>query len=60
MVAASLSIDQSVEVREEGGCVIIEPLRTPGYDLGRLLAQMKPGTFPDEVDFGQPIGGEAW
>jgi len=60
MEAASLSIDQAVEVHEEGGRVIIEPVRTLEYDLDQLLAQMKPETFPDEVDFGPPIGGEAW
>jgi len=60
MEAASLSIDQAVEVHEEGGRVIIEPVRTLEYDLDQLLAQMKPEAFPDEVDFGPPIGGEAW
>jgi antitoxin MazE len=60
LAAASLSIDQAVVVREEGGRIIIEPVRAPVYDLGQLLDQMKPETFPEDVDFGPPVGSEAW
>ena len=60
MAAASLRIDQAVQVREEGGRIVIEPERAPAYDLDVLLAAMKPETFPGEVDFGPPVGGEAW
>jgi len=60
MAAASLRIDQAVDVREEGGRVIIEPIAAPSYDLDELLAKMTPDTFPEEVDFGGPVGDEAW
>lgn len=60
MVAAALHIDQPVEVREEDGRVVIEPVRGLTYDLDRLLAEMKPETFHDEVDFGAPVGKESW
>jgi len=60
MVAAALHIDQPVEVREEDGRVVIEPVRGLTYDLDRLLAEMKPETFHDEVDFGAPVGKETW
>lgn len=60
MAAAALRIDQAVEVREEGGRVVIEPVTTPSYDLDDLLARMTPDTFPEEVDFGRPVGAEAW
>ena len=60
MAAASLRIDQAVDVREEGGRVIIEPVTTPTYDLDEMLAKMAPDTFPEEVDFGRPVGGEVW
>ncbi len=39
MKATALSIDQIVEVREDGGRIIMEPLETPAYDLDRLLDQ---------------------
>lgn len=60
MSAASLRIDQAVDVREEGGRVIIEPVAAPSYELDDLLARMTPDTFPEEADFGDPVGGEAW
>ena len=60
MAAASLSIDQAVEVREEGGRIIIEPVRAPVYDLDQLLDRMTPETFHDDADFGAPVGQEVW
>ena len=60
MAAAALSIDQAVEVREEGGGIIIEPVRVPVYDLDQLLDQMTPETFPEDIDFGPPVGQETW
>ncbi len=60
MAAAALSINQAVDVREEGGRVIIEPVRAPLYDLDQLIEQMKPDTFPEDADFGPPTGQEFW
>ncbi|MBV8107581.1 MAG: AbrB/MazE/SpoVT family DNA-binding domain-containing protein [Hyphomicrobiales bacterium] len=60
MAAASLDVDQAVDVREEGGRVVIEPLKTEPYDLDTLLAQMRPETFPEDIDFGPPRGREIW
>jgi antitoxin MazE len=60
MAAAPLDIDQAVDVRAENGRVIIEPIRAPAHDVDELLAKMVPATFPDEIDFGPPVGGEIW
>ena len=60
MAAASLRVDQAVDVREEGGRIIIEPVAAPSYELQDLLEQMTPDTFHEEVDFGGPVGGETW
>ena len=60
MAAAALRIDQLIDVREDQGRIIIEPVLAPVYDLDELLAQMSPDTFPDEVDFGPPVGKEIW
>jgi antitoxin MazE len=60
MAAAAIKVDQAVDVREEGGRIVIEPVRAPAYDLDELLDQMTPNTFPDDVDFEPPVGGEAW
>ena len=60
MTAASLDVDQVVDVREEGGRVVIEPIKADPFELGRLLDQMRPETFPEETDFGPPQGRETW
>lgn len=60
MAAAALKIDQPVEVHEEGGRVIIEPVVTPTYDLDGLLNLMTPENFPEEIDFGPAVGDEIW
>ena len=38
MEAASLSIDQPVDVREENGRVVIEPVKAPKYNLDEMIA----------------------
>jgi len=60
MAAASLRVDQAVDVREEGGRVVIDPVIAPSYDLDDLLAKMTSDTFPEDIDFGSPVGDEAW
>jgi antitoxin MazE len=60
MKAAALGIDQEVEIREDDGRVIIEPVATPAFDLDSLLAAMTPESFPEDTDFGGPIGQEIW
>jgi antitoxin MazE len=60
MAAADLRIDQAVEVREEGGRIIIEPVKSPAFELERMLDQMRPETFHDEIGFGPPVGQEVW
>lgn len=60
MAAAALHIDQLVDVREEKGRIVIEPVLAPVYDLDSLLDQMSPDTFPEDIDLGQPVGNEIW
>jgi antitoxin MazE len=60
MAAASLALDQAVDIREEGGRIVIEPIKADPYELDVLLDQMRPETFPEETDFGPPQGREKW
>ena len=60
MAATALRIDQEVDVREEEGRIIIEPVLSPACDLDALLARMTPDTFPEPVEFGSPVGNEFW
>ncbi|EGV20421.1 AbrB/MazE/SpoVT family DNA-binding domain-containing protein [Thiocapsa marina] len=59
MEAARLTLDETVDIREEGGCIVIEPIRPKGYDLARLLDGITPANLHSEVDFGGPVGKEA-
>lgn len=58
MAAAGLRLDQAVEVREDNGRVVIEPIEREDYDLGQLLAAITPENTHEEVDFGVPMGKE--
>jgi len=60
MTAASLNLDQTVDIREEAGRIVIEPIKADPYELDALLDQMRPETFPEEADFGPPQGRETW
>lgn len=59
MAAAGLRLDQAVEVREDNGRIVIEPVARQEYDLADLLAGITPENIHDEVDFGAPVGNEA-
>ncbi|GBQ27456.1 transcriptional regulator AbrB [Gluconacetobacter azotocaptans DSM 13594] len=58
MAAAGLKLDQPVDVREESGRVIIEPVSNMEYDLTELLSGITPENLHAEVDFGAPVGKE--
>lgn len=58
MEAARLRLDDQVDVREEGGVIVIEPIRTKEYDLAKLLAGITPENLHGEADFGAPLGQE--
>jgi antitoxin MazE len=58
MEAANVSLDQAVDVREERGRIVIEPVRTPQFDLDQLVAAITPGNRHDETDAGRPVGKE--
>ena len=61
MEAVSLSLDEIVDVREEGGRIVIEPVRSmKEYDLEQLLAGITPENQHAEVCFGQAVGKEAF
>ena len=61
MEAAHLKLDDTVDIREEGGVIIITPLRpAPTYDLDALLAGITPENQHAEVSFGPTVGREAF
>ena len=55
-----LRLDQPVDVREEGGCIVIEPLAPARLDLMTLVAAITDNNRHDPVDTGHPVGRESW
>jgi antitoxin MazE len=58
MQATQLALDEVVDVREEGGCIVIEPLRPKTYEIGQLIRGITDDNRHDAVDFGKPQGKE--
>ena len=56
--AAKLSLDQTVDVREENGRVVLEPVSKQNYDLDKMLAAITLENTHAPVDFGTPVGRE--
>ena len=60
MAAAALSPDQDVDVREEAGRIIIEPIREETLDIDELVAGITDQNRHDAVETGAPRGREFW
>jgi antitoxin MazE len=56
MAASKLAVNQAVDVREEGGRIIIEPIRVD--ELEMLVAGITPDNRHSEVSFGPAVGKE--
>jgi len=59
MQAANLSLNTPVDVREEGGRIIVEPQRIPEFSLGELMERVTSENQHVPVDYGGPLGAEA-
>ena len=59
MAAANLSIDANVDVREEQGRIVIEPIVPTEDELDALLAGITPDNLHEAIDFGPAIGRES-
>jgi antitoxin MazE len=60
MAAAHVDLDQAVEVREEQGRIVIEPVRRKEYKLDDLLGGITVKNQHKPIDTGAPIGKEFW
>ncbi len=58
MEAAKLHLDDPVDVREEAGRIVIEPMRR--YDVNALIAGITPENLHAEVSFGRAAGKESF
>ncbi len=59
MEAAKLQIDATVDIREENGCIVIEPIPAPNSELEALVSAITRANLHDEFDFGPAQGKEA-
>ena len=60
METARLDLNQPVDVREQSGCIVIEPLGRKEYDLTTLLKRITRRNLHEECDFAAPVGREVW
>jgi antitoxin MazE len=58
--ALHLELDEEVDVREEAGRIVIEPIREKTYRLDDLLQRITAKNLHDSVDFGPAKGKEVW
>ena len=59
MEAAHVSLDEAVEIREENGRIVIEPIRPVQFDLEQLVAGITAENLHQEIDFGRSLGKES-
>ena len=60
MHATIIDLDEVVDVREEDGRIVIEPVRQKRYELNALLKGITAKNQHRPVDFGAPVGKEVW
>lgn len=58
MKAASLNVDDTVEVSVEEGRIVIVPVRAKEYSLDGLLSGVTDENIHQAVSFGKPVGKE--
>jgi antitoxin MazE len=60
MQATRLDLGEVVDVREEAGRIVIEPVRQKTCDLDKLLKGITSKNQHQAIDFGPAVGKEAW
>ena len=60
LAATRLEIDEEVDIREEAGRIVIEPVRQKVYNLDDLVQGINRDNLHHSVDFGVPEGKEIW
>jgi antitoxin MazE len=60
MHATKIEMDEVVDIREEDGRIVIEPVLQKRYELNALLKGITSKNQHRAVDFGAPVGKEVW
>jgi len=53
-------VDDAVELREESGRIVIEPLQRIEFVLAELLDGITRRNVHCEIDVASPVGNEVW
>lgn len=59
-VETALDPGSEVDLKLEGGRLVITPLHEPAYRLDDLLARVTPENLHTETDTGPSVGDEVW
>lgn len=54
----NLKLDDPLDIKEEGGRIIIEPVKSRELKLEDLLSEITPDNLHHRIDFGAPVGKE--
>ena len=60
LTSARIELNEVVEIREETGRIVIEPILQKTYDLDALLKGINTKNLHEHVDSGPPQGNESW
>lgn len=60
LAAAGLRMDQPVDVREEQGRIIVEPILAGTLNLAVLVAGITDENRHDAIEIGPAVGQEVW
>jgi antitoxin MazE len=57
---AKIKLDDPVEVREERGRIVIEPLHSKVFAIRELIKGIRPDNLHEAMETGVPQGREVW
>lgn len=58
MKAVNVTLGQEVSIREQGGTIVIEPVRRPRKSLAEYVAAITPENIHGETYYGPDVGKE--
>lgn len=57
---AGVSVNDPLDIEVSGGVIVLKPRRRQKYRLNDLLKEITKENMHDEIEFGAPVGREAW
>jgi antitoxin MazE len=57
---AGIDVGDNVEIEVSDQTIVVTRVARPKYDLAELVTRIPPDYKAAEVDFGPPVGKEAW